>query len=181
MGERHSPVSWQSGEDSMRIYRKIDALANKFDAVYPKELSARLRWWGKALGIDLVRLLRMIGMSSRQAAQKKSEDLNEILKSQEWEENARLVEGRLHRLLALFHYDWHALANRIHEPLVKAAGEEPSHATRRKGEVKRLRYTPNGDASDLLINRMAEGGPQSLSALLAYLVTAQAGADQVKS
>jgi hypothetical protein len=161
----------------MSIYHKTDELAKRFDAAYPDELSARLLWWCAALGIDQARLLRLIGMSAPQAAQRKSVDLKEILKSPEWEEKARLVEGMLHRLLALFHYDWHALAERIHEPVAKAEGEEISRVNRRKGKVKRLRYTPNGTGSELLINRMVEGGPQSLSTLLAYLAESRADSD----
>jgi hypothetical protein len=159
----------------MSIYRKTDKLAKRFDAVYPKELSARLRWWSKTLGIDRARLLRMIGMSARQAEERKGKDLKAILKSPEWEAKAQLVEGGLHRLLSLFHYDWHALAERIHGPGVEE-GRGPSGVTRRAGEVKRLRHTPNGETADLLIDRLAEGGPQSLSALLTYLAASQAGA-----
>ena len=57
----------------MRTYKKIDVLAKKFDDAYPEELSARLQWWSKALGINRVRLLRMIGMSARQAGERKGE------------------------------------------------------------------------------------------------------------
>jgi hypothetical protein len=165
----------------MPIYRKIDELANKFDAAYPAELSARLQWWCKALGIDRARLLRMIGLSAQEAARRTSQDLKEVLTSPVWEENAQLVEGSLLRLLSLFHYDWHALAKRIHEPVEPSDGEEPSRVTRRKGEVTRLQYTPRGAASDLLINRMVEGGPQSLSTLLAYLGGSDAVSGQAES
>ena len=92
----------------MRIYRKTAELAKKFDAVYPEELSARLQWLCKVLDIDRVRLLRMIGMSAQEAAQRRNKDLKDLLKNPEWAQNAWLVEGTLHRLLALFHYDWHA-------------------------------------------------------------------------
>jgi len=159
----------------MSIYHKTEKLAQKFEAVYPDELSAQLSWWGTALGISRLRLLRLIGMSARQAAQQKSVDLKKILKTPEWEENARLVEGGLHRLLALFHYDWHCLAEGIHALAAKA--EEPSEVTRRKGKVNRLQHTPNGTGSDLLINRMAEGGRQSLSAILACLAESRVDSD----
>jgi hypothetical protein len=81
---REGGTSSQPCEDkrcTMRVYRKTDEFARKFDAAYPEELPARLQWWSKTLGIDRVRLLRMIGMSVRQATQKKDEDLKEILKS----------------------------------------------------------------------------------------------------
>ena len=59
----------------MRISSKTDELANKFDATYPGELSAQLEWWSKTLSIDRPQLLRMIGMSARQAVGRKNEDL----------------------------------------------------------------------------------------------------------
>jgi hypothetical protein len=37
------------------------------------------------------------------------------------------------------------------------------------GKTSDRELLPNGASSDLLINRMAEGGPDSLSALVAYL------------
>jgi hypothetical protein len=165
----------------MRIYRQTDELARKFDAAYPVELSARLQWWARTLGIDRVRLLRMIGLSAREAGERQGQDLKQILNSPDWEANAQLLEGGLHRLLSLFRYDWHALAERIHGPVGETEQGEPSRATHRKGEVKRLRDIPNGDASDLLINRLAEGGPESLSVLLAYLASSLAGAHRADS
>jgi hypothetical protein len=153
----------------MPIYKRAEDLAKKFDAAYPDELSARLKWWGMALGIDRVRLLRLIGMSRQQAVRTRNAELEEIIKNPKWQENAQLVEGSLHRLLSLFHYDWHALAERIHSPVAEGREERPNRVTRLKGKVPRLEVAPNGTASDLLINRMAEGGPDSLSALFAYL------------
>ena len=177
-------ISSQTTENrrcTMRVYRKMDEFARKFDAAYPEELPARLQWWSKTLDIDRVRLLRMIGMSARQATQKKDEDLKEILKSPDWEANARLVEGGLHRLLSLYQYDWPTLAERIHRPVKETEKPEASRVTRRKGAVKQLRDTPNGDAAGLLINRMAEGGPQSMSALLAFLAESPAVACRADS
>jgi hypothetical protein len=165
----------------MQIYRKTAELAKKFDAAYPEELFARLEWWAKTLGIDRIRLLRMIGMSPREAVKRKGEDLKEIVASPDWEANAQLVEGGLNRLLSLFHYDWHMLADRIHGPVVEKEQTERSREGRRKGEVKQLQYKPNGNASDLLINRMAEGGPQSLPDLLAFLAGSTAGAGRIDS
>lgn len=165
----------------MRIYRQTEALAKKFEAAYPGELSARLRWWSRTLGIDRVRLLRMLGLSARQAEGRKGQDLKEILKDSDWEANAQVLEGGLHRLLALFRYDWHALAERVHAPVAETEQGEPSRVVRGKGEVKRLRETPNGDASDLLINRMAEGGAQSLAALVACPAASQDGAGRADS
>jgi hypothetical protein len=164
----------------MLAYKKTEELAKEFDQAYPTELSARLEWWSQALGIDRVPFLRLLGMSARQASQFKSEDLKVVLERPEWEERAWLVEGRLHRLLSLFQYDWRTLAKRIHEPARSTAGEESAHLSR-KGTVKHLTRPPNGDGSEMLINRIAEGGPQSLSDLLAYLAASQADAGRAGS
>jgi hypothetical protein len=156
----------------MRIYQKTTELADKFDAVYPEELPARLRWWSKNLDIDRVRLLRLMGMSARQARESKDRDLKEILKSPIWESKAQLVEGALHRLLALFHYDWHTLAERSHNPVVPTEPAQPSRVSHRKGAGTRPRSMLNGDGADLLLRRLAEGGPQALPALLEFLASA---------
>ena len=92
----------------------------------------------------------------------------------------RNSSGRSPQTLSLFQYNWHALAA-IHEPVGKPEGEEPTRVRRRKGEVPRLRYTPTGNGSDLLISRMAEGGPLLLSALLTYLAGSQAVAGRGES
>jgi hypothetical protein len=165
----------------MRIYRKTEELANQFDAAYAEELSARLEWWSTTLGIDRVRLLRLIGLSARQAEKSQDTDLKAILQGPEWEANAQLLEGGLHRLLSLFHYDLHALAERLHGPSRGKKPEERSGVTSRKGESKRRRDTPKGAASDLVIHRLSEGGPQALPALLACLATFPAGTRRADS
>jgi hypothetical protein len=164
----------------MRVSSKTTDWARKIDAVYPEELSARLQWWSDVLGLDRPRLLRMIGLSARQAAERKDQDLKDILQSADWEANAQLVEGGLLRLLSLFHYDWQALAERIHGMSVATEGEKPTRVPGRKGEGKRDRSIPNGVDADLLISRIADGGPQLLSALLAYLVASQANPGQAE-
>src|SRR5258708_12481 len=107
----------------MRMSSKTTDWARKIDAVYPEELSARLQWWADVLGLDRPRLLRMIGLSRRQAAERKDQDLKDILQNADWEANALLVEGGLVTLLSLFHDDGQALAEGIHEMAVAIAGE----------------------------------------------------------
>ncbi len=154
---------------------RTENLAAKFDATYPEELSARLYWWRRTLGIDQTRLLRMIGMSADQARRKKGVELKDILERVEWRENAQLVEGCFHRLLALFNYDVRTLAERIHQPVKGRGEQEPSRLRRRSAEVPRLRYAPNGDPSEkLLINGLAEGGPQFFFGLLTRFAGSQA-------
>src|SRR5436309_1665406 len=95
---------------------KTRQLATKFDKAYPTRLSDRLGWWSRLLGIDRVRFLRMMGMSSAEAKREKNTSWDDVLKKKEWEENAWWVEGKLHELLALFDYDWNALAERLRLP-----------------------------------------------------------------
>lgn len=57
-----------------------------------------------------------------------------------------MIEGGLHRLLALYLYDVKALAEQIHRPLAPRETEEAALQMRRKGAVKRLPYRPKGDA-----------------------------------
>lgn len=85
-----------------------------------------------------------------------------------------MIEGGLHRLLALFQYDWQSLAEQLRQSAAEQGATEQQHIPRRKGQVKRLPSRPNGDASELLLNRMAEGGPQLLSSLYAYLAESRA-------
>ena len=95
--------------------------------------------------------------------------LRVILKDPKREANALMLEGGLHKLLALFQYDWKALAEQLHRPLAPREVADQVRITRRKGEVKRLSGAPNGNASKLLLNRMAESGPRSLSVLFGDL------------
>ena len=164
----------------MDIYKKTDALARKLEAEYPNDLAARLRWWSKRLGIDRIRLLRMFGMSQRQAETHKCDNLDVILKDPKRGANALMLEGGLHRLLALFQYDWKALAEQLHRPATERGEPELARVTRQRGGDKRLRYRPNGDASELLLNRIAEGGPQLLSTLVAYLAEPPAGTSRAE-
>jgi len=153
----------------MPTHERARELADAFEAAYPDELPKRLQWWCHVLGVDQVRFLRMMGMSVSEARQKKNQEWNTILQDHRWMDKGWWVEGKLHELLSLFDYDWKALSERLHKPLVQAEGEEPTRVTRPKEKVERLRYAPKSDGPELLLNLMAEGGAESLSALLAFL------------
>jgi hypothetical protein len=60
---------------STSAYGKIARNIRELEKTYPEGLAARLEWWGEALGMDRVRLLGMIGLSRRQAARRKDDDL----------------------------------------------------------------------------------------------------------
>jgi hypothetical protein len=157
--------------EPMPTYERARELADAFEAAYPEELPQRLQWWCRVLGIDRVRFLRLMGMSTKEAKAKKSQEWQTILQDENWMNKGWWVEGKLHELLSLFDYDWQALAAHLRHLQVRAEGEEPTRVTRPKGTVERPRYGPNGDETERLLNILAQSGPESLSALLAYLAT----------
>jgi len=110
----------------------------------------------------------MMGMSADEAKREKDASWSDLLKKKEWEENAWWVEGKFHELLALFDYDWIALADRLHHPS-EAQRQEPRRMTRQKGDIVKLQYAPSSDGTEILLNQLAKGGPESFAALMSYL------------
>lgn len=147
---------------------KARQLATKFEKAYPNSLSERLEWWCHVLGINRSRLLQMMGMPVDEAKRVKGASWSDILEKKEWEENAWWVEGKLHELLALFDYDWEALADRLHHPR-ETQRQEPSRVTRQKDDIASLQYEPSNDGTEILLNQIAKGGPESFPALISYL------------
>jgi hypothetical protein len=152
----------------MPSHEKTRELATKFDEAYPETLPKRLTWWCLVLGVNRLRLLRMMGLSAAEATKQKDTNWTELFRNKEWEENAWWVEGKLHDLLALFDYDWIALADRLHHG-TDAQREEPSRVTRQKGDIVKLQHIPGHDGTETLLNQLAKGGPESFPALIAYL------------
>jgi hypothetical protein len=110
----------------------------------------------------------MMGLSADEAKSQQQKAWESILAKKEWEENGWWVEDKLHDLLALFDYDWSALAERLHQT-VQANGEPATHLTGPQGDSANLHNLPSGDGSEALLNELAQAGPQSFAALLAYL------------
>ena len=165
---------------STPAYRKIARNVRESEKPYPEGLVARLQWWRAALGIDRVRFLRMIGMSARQAARRKDDDWNEIIASREWADNALGLEGLLVHLVSFFHDDPRVLAEWVRDS-VAARREETSHAPGAKSAIKRPHARRNGKDSDVWADRIHEGGPDALGALISYLIESQAEADRAES
>jgi hypothetical protein len=165
---------------STSAYQRLARNVREFEKSYPEGLAARLEWWGEALGIDRVRLLRMIGLSRRQAARRKDDDLKAIVENPEWADYALGVEGLLARLITLYKHDWRDLAEKIRES-AKAWREEKSRAAGAKGATRRPRARRNGKTSDFWAERIQEGGPDVLGALTSYLIVSQAEADRAES
>ena len=164
----------------MTTSQKTKRKDRRSEKPYPEGLAARLEWWQEALGIDRVRLLQMIGLSARQAARRKDDDLKEIVEEREWADNALGLEGMLVHLLSFYHHDPRMLAESIRESAA-ARREETSRAAGAKGANKRPRDMRNGKASDVWAERIHEGGPDALGALISYLITSQAEAERAES
>jgi hypothetical protein len=148
----------------MPTHRKARQLATEFENVYPATLPERLAWWCHVLGVNRSRFLRMMGMSLDEAHRQANSSWEALLKNKEWQEHGWWVEGKLHDLLALFDYDWRALAERLHQN-AQASG----HETSPNGDIRKLAHVPGGKHGEVLLNQLARGGPQSFSALIAYL------------
>jgi len=164
----------------MTISQKSARKARQSEKPYPEGLAARLEWWREALGIDRVRFLRMIGLSARQAARRKDDDLKATVESPEWADNALGLEGLLVRLDSLYQDDPQVLMDGIREAAA-ARREETSHATGAKSAIRRPYGRRNGKTSDVWAGRIHEGGPDALGALISYLITSQAEADRAES
>jgi hypothetical protein len=164
----------------MTAYQRISRNAREFRRFYPEGLPARLEWWSEALGIDRARLLRMIGLSARQAARRKDDDLNAIVEDPEWADNAQSLEWMLCYLLSFYHHDWRDLAEKIRKAATTRR-EETSRAAGAQSAIKRSHARGNGKASDVWADRIHEGGDQALTSLISYLIESQAEASRAES
>jgi hypothetical protein len=82
----------------------------------------------------------------------------------------RWVEQLLSELIALFGYDWRALANRLHQPAETGARPEPEGVWRPAGYVGRLPTLAPGVREETLLALISQGGPDVLLWLIEYLM-----------
>jgi len=127
-----------------------------------------MEWWDKQLGVDRVRLLRILGMSEDEAKAKQSESWNTILQEEYWSERGWWLEGKLQGLLVLFDYDLKALAGQLHGPWndqrdVCVSVVHPA------SDREKLQHTSNEAGTEVLLYNLARTGPESFSALIEYL------------
>jgi hypothetical protein len=134
---------------------------------YPESLSDRLQWWVHVLGIDGIRLFRLLGLSGSEAARTPLTALPRVVDAQE--DRAEMVDEMLGQLLASFDYDLPALRTALHPP-VEPAPEEKHEGKRQPGVDTPLPYTPGPRVRrGILLNLIVAGGPFALRSLLAYL------------
>ncbi len=149
-------------------------LADEFAASYPATLPERLEWLSENLRIYRPRFLRLMGLAADEAEM----DLDtpwEVMASR-WEDRAWWIEELLCQLIALFDYDWKALANRLHQ---LAANGESGRVSSPAGHMARLPSLPPVERERTLLTRIAEGGPDVLTWLIEYLT--QPAADRLPS
>jgi hypothetical protein len=134
---------------------------------YPESLSDRLQWWVHVLGIDRIRLFRLLGLSGSEATRTPLTALPRVVDAQV--DRAEMVDDMLGQLLASFDYDLPAFRTALHQP-VDTASEEKHPGQRRTGEEVPLPYTPGPQVRrGILLNQIVAGGPFASRALLAYL------------
>jgi hypothetical protein len=133
----------------------------------PESLADRIPWWARVLGLDRIRLLRLLGLSGAEAARTPLTALPQVVGAHE--DRAEIVDELLSQLLASFDYDLQALRAALHPPAGPAT-EEQGQGQRRPGAAVPLPYTPGPQAlRGFLLNQIAAGGPLASRALLAYL------------
>jgi hypothetical protein len=133
----------------------------------PEALADRIPWWVHVLGLDRIRLLRLLGLSGAEAARTPLTALPRVVDAHE--DRAEMVADMLDLLLASFDYDLQALRAALHQPAGPAT-EDQGQGQRRPGAAVPLPYTPGPRARrGFLLNLIVAGGPLAPRALLTYL------------
>lgn len=157
----------------MPTLEQVRRLVADFERKYPESLIDRLKWWVSVLGIDRIRLFRVLGLSGPEAARTPLTALPQVVHSHE--ERAEMVDEMLGQLLASFDYDLAAFRAALRRPTGPVAAEK-RRGTRRPGVIVPLPYIPRPEArSGILLNEIVAGGPSAVPALLAYFQEAGTG------
>jgi hypothetical protein len=151
----------------MDTERRAERLGEEFDESYPDTLPGRLEWIADHLRIDRPRLLRLMGLTPDEVEANLHAPWDVI--AQQWEDEAWWVEELLCQLIALFGYDWRALANRLHQPADAGARSEFERVSRPAGHIDRLWAVRPCDREETLLARISQGGPDVLVWLVEYL------------
>ena len=151
----------------MPTIEQVRAWAADFERSYPEELPDRLRWFVEDLGVRPGPLLRLMGASREEA-----EQLADGGVDWDWavnhfgEESAWWAESVIGQALVHYQYDWKALRDRLARPLDK---ELDMDVPELGGRFTPLRSLPPDRREDVLLGQVAQGGPGSTLALIAYL------------
>ena len=101
---------------------QVRQMVAEFEREYPESLSDRLKWWARVLGIDRIRLFRLLGLSRAEAARTPLTALPQVVASHE--DRAEMVDEMLGQLLASFDYDLPAFRTAAHRPVGPASTEK---------------------------------------------------------
>jgi len=152
----------------MPTHQEVRTWARRFRKEYGETLADHLKFWKKSLGIDPDRMLRILGFGPHDV-----ERLEPKIDLGRWDaiaeeagERGWLVDGLLLDLLSRHSYNWRALGEELRG--TKDHREE-ARLTRRPGSVETLHLVPPEGRHGILLNQIADGGPQALSALVEYL------------
>lgn len=152
------------------LWRQVRA----FEREYPDSLPERLTWWRSKLGFDLVRLLRLLGLTTAAARRTSESDLERIVSQRE--ERAEQIDDMLRHILASYDYNVPWMSEAFHRA-AESGVEAASLETRRRNEAVRLPYRVGPkQRMGLLLNEVVGGGPNAYSALQAYLTDPGTGA-----
>jgi hypothetical protein len=149
----------------MPTLEQTRAWAADFERVYPESLPDRLRWFVSELGISQNHVLRLMGVPREQVEQlaEGSVDWDWVVK-QFGEGPAWWAESTIRQALVFYQYDWRAFKERLSRPV-----DKEFEVTEPGGRSSPLGSLPADRREEVLLVLVAQGGPQSTSALIAYL------------
>jgi hypothetical protein len=151
----------------MTTERRAARLGEEFDEAYPDTLPRRLEWLADHLRIDRSRFLRLMGLAPDEVEANLDTPWEAI--AEQWEDQAWWVEELLCQLIALFSYDWRALANRLHQPAEAGTRPELERVSRPAGQIDRLQASPPCGREETVLALISQGGPDALVWLIEYL------------
>jgi hypothetical protein len=151
----------------MPTHQEVRTWAREFRKAYGETLADHLKFWQKSLGINDERMLGILGFDPQ------DEGLMLMIRRRDWEaiaevagERGWFVDGLLLELLSRHSYNRHALAEELHGT---THHREKARSSRRTDSVETLPLVPPEGRHGILLNQVADGGPQALSALVEYL------------
>jgi hypothetical protein len=150
----------------MPTLEQVRKWADDFEREYPEELDDRLDWFVDQLGVRQEQLLRLMGIPRKDIADLTARgvvDWSGVVQ-RVGEDAAWWAESALRRTLVLYQYDWKALKERLRRPV-----DEEFELVQVGGRVVPLSRMPADQREEALLTLAAQDGPQSVTALIAYL------------
>jgi hypothetical protein len=150
----------------MPTLEQVRKWADDFEREYPEDLAGRLRWFVNRLGVRQERLLRLAGLSRKDAvdlAAGGGVDWSWVVQHV-GEEAAWWAESAIGQALVLYQYNSHALRERLGRPV-----DKEFDLVQPGGRVVPLSCLPPDEREEALLTLATQDGPQSVQALIAYL------------